>query len=61
VDLQQLIDRLQRAQIKNAKLQDKLPKASSDWHTHEDIDDELHEALTVLEAKLENEEEQTNV
>lgn len=56
MNLQFLIDRVARVQVKNAKLQDKHPKASSDWHTHEDIDDDLHEVLATLEAELEKEQ-----
>lgn len=47
------LERLERIQSKNASLQDQLPKVSNAWHRHEDIDDEVHELQTTIEAELE--------
>lgn len=54
--LQKALEQLKRAQEKNDSLQRLVPQASAAWHTHEDIDDDLHDVTAYLEAKLEEEE-----
>lgn len=42
------IERLKSAQRLNAELQKESVIGSDIWHVYEDIDDQLHEALTLL-------------
>ena len=46
--LKKVIARIKKSQGLNERMQLATDIASDEWHRHEDIDDELDEALTLL-------------